>query len=439
MSVIVSSTAGADPFEWKPFSPKQIYSIDNCDARLNIWDGSVSSGKTVASIVALFEAIAKKPTGDLVIAGYTRETIAYNVLGPIENMVGANNFRLVNRGSEAVICGRVFRIIGAHDKNAEKRIRGSTIEIAYCDELTLLPESFFKMMLSRLRVPGARALATTNPDSPSHWLMEDFLTEEAAKKLDMQHFRFTLDDNLTLTPQYVANLKSEYSGMWYDRYILGRWVVGEGAIYTPYTNDPGSYHWQGNKPTLAFVSIGVDFGGTKSATTFVATGFTPGFKEVVILRSERRSSGVNHPDGKPRGAVDDPETLTKGFLDFVRSVKSEYPNCRDVFCDSAEQILIAGLRTAAMREGLGVKINNAWKTEINDRIRLTVRLMGQKRFYLMTDAATVKRALTDAVWDSRRGSKDSRLDNGTYDVDSLDALEYSIEPYAKQLQEARVA
>ena len=431
------ATGSITPFAWQSFSSKQIYSIDNCTARLNIWDGSVSSGKTISSLVALLEAIANPPSGDLIIAGYTRETIAYNVLGPLESMVGSDNFRLLSRGSEAIICGRTFRIIGASDKSAERRIRGSTIEIAYCDELTLLPESFFQMLLSRLRVPNARLFATTNPDTPSHWLMENFLSDEASKRLDLQHFRFTLDDNSTLSHEYITNIKAEYTGMWYDRYILGKWVVGEGAIYTPYTNNPSEFVWKKNKPIIQLVSIGVDFGGTQSATTFVATGITQGFREVIVLMSERRSSSILHADGKPRGAVDDPESLTQAFVDFVRAVKKEFPQCRDVYCDSAEQILIQGLRSAAAREGLGVRINNAWKTSINDRIRLVVRLMGQRRFYLMPECETVSRALTDAVWDGQKGNKDVRLDNGTYDVDTLDALEYSIEPYAKTLQEVR--
>ena len=115
---------------------------------------------------------------------------------------------------------------------SEGKIRGLTLQGAYCDELTQLPEDFFTMLLSRLRRPNAKLIATTNPDSPSHWLKTNYIDRQ--DELDYLGVKFLLDDNTTLPPDYVENVKKEYTGVFYERFILGNWVAAEGLIYPMY-------------------------------------------------------------------------------------------------------------------------------------------------------------------------------------------------------------
>lgn len=107
-----------------------------------------------------------------------------------------------------------------------------TLQAAYCDELTQFPEDFYTMLLSRLRLPNAKLIATTNPDAPSHWLKTDYIDRQ--NELDFLDIKFLLDDNPTLPQDYVENLKKEYVGVFYDRFILGNWVAAEGLIYPMY-------------------------------------------------------------------------------------------------------------------------------------------------------------------------------------------------------------
>ena len=113
---------------------------------------------------------------------------------------------------------RAIDIVGANDERSQDKIRGMTCAGAYCDEISLYPESFFKMLLSRLSVRGSKVFATTNPDSPYHWLKVDYLDN---KELDIKIFHFTLDDNPNLDPEYVKQISKEYTGLWYKRFILG--------------------------------------------------------------------------------------------------------------------------------------------------------------------------------------------------------------------------
>ena len=216
-------------FQWGDFGPKHLDSIINSDARINIWDGAVRSGKTIASIARWLHYMKEGPPGDLVMVGKTERTLKRNILDVIEDMVGSKYYRINQGAAEVTLFGRRCLLVGANDERAEAKIRGDTFAGAYCDELTLLPESFFKMLLSRLSVTGAKLFATTNPDGPAHWLNVNYLKRQ--EELDLKRWSFILDDNPNLDSKYVASLKSEYTGVWYDRFILGLWRIAEGAIY----------------------------------------------------------------------------------------------------------------------------------------------------------------------------------------------------------------
>lgn len=217
-----------------PLSRKQIRSIADAQARINVWHGAIRSGKTIASLIAFLIAVAAAPSsGLIVIVGRSLQTIERNVLDPLQDdtLFGAVSKLVVHtRGATtATVLGRTVHLIGAADSRAEGRLRGLTACLAYVDEATLIPRGFWNQLLGRLSVPGARLLATTNPDNPGHWLKKEFL--DRSGMLDLRQWHFTLEDNPALDPAYVASLKAEYVGLWYRRFITGHWVQSEGAIY----------------------------------------------------------------------------------------------------------------------------------------------------------------------------------------------------------------
>lgn len=161
--------------------------------------------------------------------GKSLTTLKRNCLILLEELFGTSNFTFSTSAKEAYLFGRRILLEGANDARSESKIRGLTLQGAYCDELTLFPKDFFAMLLSRLRVPGAKLIATTNPDSPEHWLKKEYIDRSA--ELDMLVMRFLLDDNTTLDPGYVSAIKAEYTGVFYDRFILGEWCLAEGIIY----------------------------------------------------------------------------------------------------------------------------------------------------------------------------------------------------------------
>lgn len=198
--------------------------------RINLLSGSVRSGKTWISLVLWAFWVATMPKEkNYLMTAKSLTTLKRNVLDLLTELVGEKNFTFSIAQKQGLLFGRKIYLEGANDARAESKIRGMTLQGAYCDELTLYGEDFFTMMLSRLSEPNAKLFATTNPDSPMHWLNKQYI--ERRHKLSMLLMTFLIDDNTFLDPSYVEELKKEYVGVFYDRFIKGEWVLAEGRVY----------------------------------------------------------------------------------------------------------------------------------------------------------------------------------------------------------------
>jgi PBSX family phage terminase large subunit len=244
-------------------SPAQYRSILDSVARLNIWAGPVRSGKTFATFPRFAEECMAGPPGNFLIAGKTERTVKRNIVDPMRDLFGPHVIRHSIGTGEVRVGDRLCWVAGAHNEGSQDRIRGMTLAGALGDELTTWPESFFRMLLSRLSVPGAKFFGTTNPDAPAHWIKLEFLDRIA--DLDLKLFDdFRLEDNPALEQAFVDGLKAEYGppgSLWYQRYILGRWVLAEGAIWSSFDR---SKHLYSEPPEGGFVDwwLAVDYGTT---------------------------------------------------------------------------------------------------------------------------------------------------------------------------------
>ncbi len=400
-----------------PLSERQAAFMREKDRRINLLTGSVRSGKTYVSLLKWAMVVEASPLeSEHLMCGRTLSTLERNCLTVLKRQVG-DGFHYSLSKKEGWLYGRRIWLEGANDEVAETKIRGMTLSGAYVDELTLVPENFYKMLLSRLSMPEARLYATTNPDTPGHWVKTSLVDKEGP---DVAVWTFLLGDNGFLDPAFVEALSRQYTGVWRDRFILGRWVRAEGVIYPAFAMEPERYLQDRPLEGLFHAVIGVDFGGNKSASAFVAVGFTKGFAKAYVLMEQHRPAGVENP-----------ETLATAFAAFAASVREKYPMCTDAYCDSAEQILIRGLAQSLQKNGIPIRVRNARKGPILDRIRLVNGLFAQERLYI-GPCPKLAQALADAVWDERQAG-DARLDDGTTDIDTLDAFEYAMEAAAKYL------
>lgn len=403
---------------------KQTEYLRSAHCRWNFKVGAARSGKTFCDLFTVPMRIRSCDRGgSVVLIGYTVGTLCRNLLDPMRRFWGDGLVGGASGKSDSVMLfGRLCYLLGADKVNQVERLQGMSIAYCYGDEVTTWNEEVFQMLKSRLDRPGACFDGTCNPSHPTHWLKR-FLDSDA----DIYLQTYVMDDNPHLPVAFVTSLKQEYAGsIWYDRLILGRWVAAEGVIYREFADSPSVFHLGAEEMAsrrLIRIAIGVDFGGTRSGTAFAAMGYTAGYREAIALRSERFLGEI------------DTERLNERFLSFARSLFAQYRLPMTAYCDSAEPILIRSLRLAAAEDGMPIRIRKARKGPIRDRIRLTLSLMSRGRFFLTGQTETLACALQNAVWDARE-MKDTRLDDGTSDIDSLDAMEYAMEHFSASLLSA---
>lgn len=403
-------------------SSKQAAYIREADHRWNVKTGATRSGKTYLDTLYVIPKRIRERLGQsglVVLLGNTRGTLQRNVLDPMAEIYGNDRIGRIRSDNTALLFGERCYCLGADNKKHVDRIRGSSIKYAYGDEVTTWNQEVFEMLKSRLDKPGACFDGTCNPESPRHWF-KGFLESDA----DIYQQAYQIDDNPYLPAEFIDQLKREYKGtVYYDRYILGRWVAAEGVIYRPFADDPGRFIINDlTGYSIMHAEIGVDFGGGTSGHAFVCVGYTPGYREKIILDEYYEQDAL------------DPAQLEEAFVAFVQRVRGKYM-VTDVYCDSAEQTLINGLKTAAAKYRLPVSIGNARKKPINDRIRCDVRLMATDRLRVMRCCPNVIQSFETAIWSDKSITEDIRLDDGSINIDVLDAQEYATERHLHELVE----
>lgn len=226
------------------FSPKQLSLIKHSTAKINVAEGAIRSGKTVAFGAAWLGYIASLPEGSTVLmSGRTKMALWRNVTEDLTKLLGEGNYSYNKSDGLLTIGGRQVWCVGANDDDAWEKIRGDTFAGWYADEVTLHPESFVKEALGRLSDGPGRVFWSCNPDTPYHPLATEYIFKKKLRQAGLvKVWHFTLEDNPGLQQEYVESLKLLYTGLWYKRLILGQWVAAEGAIYEMIDPTPGGRH-----------------------------------------------------------------------------------------------------------------------------------------------------------------------------------------------------
>lgn len=409
------------------FSEKQQEYFNNATHRWNVKTGAARSGKTYMDYYVIPKRIraVRGLDGLNVMLGHTQGTLKRNIIAPLQNIWGTSLVTNINSDNIAYMFGEPVHCLGADKITAVDRLRGMSVKYCYGDEVVTWHEEAFRMLESRLDKDYSRFDGTCNPDNPHHWFYK-FLYQK--QDIDRYVQEYAIYDNPFISGDVVKNMENEYRGtVDFDRLILGHWVAAEGLIYRRFANDMSAEKTMliGSVPQISRLCVGVDFGGSSSAHTFVCTGTDRGYRNLYALASER----VECKDSKGMQIDIDPEKLGQLFCNFIERVIMMFAPPDIVYCDSAEQTLILGLKATARKRGLGwLRIENALKTSINDRIRTAQRLMAQGRFYIMEHGCeSLRNALETAVWNPKNATEDERLDDGTSDIDTLDAFEYTFE------------
>lgn len=421
-------------FKFKPFSKKQrkvlnwwCRSSPVRDYNGIIADGAIRSGKSVAmSLGFVIWAMSEFESCNFAMCGKTIGSFRRNVLFWLKLMLRSRGYSVSEQRTENLVIVRrgstenYFYVFGGKDERSQDLIQGITLAGVFFDEVALMPESFVNQATGRCSVDGSKFWFNCNPGSPAHWFKTGWIDKRADKRLLYLHF--TMDDNLSLSEAVKGRYRGMYTGVFFKRYILGEWKSADGVIYRQFADEPERFILDDVPQDIFIGTMGLDFGGNGSAHAGCLVGITRGYRSIVIL------------DEYYRKEVIDPGTLTDDVCGFVQRSQAQV-RATSIWCDSAETTLIKGIRIEVFARHIPVEVRNARKGEIIDRIRLCDMLMSQGRFFILRRCKHTIAALSEAVWDSKSPTRDRRLDDGSTNIDSLDALEYALEPHANRLIE----
>ena len=424
------------------FGPKHIEYMRRCRTHtINVAEGAVRAGKTVDNVFAFADELERTPDKIHLSTGSTSANAKLNIGDcngyGLEGIFRGRCHWGKYKGNEALFVQtptgqKVIIFSGGAKADSFKKIRGNSYGMWIATEINLHHDNTIKEAFNRqLAAKHRKVFWDLNPDHPNAPIYTQYIDLYQRKQETGQfppgynYEHFTITDNKTLSPERIKDIVSQYdpTSIWYLRDVEGKRCVAEGLIYRSFTeavNDklhPNRFHYHRDCEFMK-INLAIDFGGSGSGHAFVATGVTPAYQQAVALASERHF-----------GDDIDPDKLGNLFVDFASKILAKYGMISTVYCDSAEQVLIRGIRKSLTNAGLGwIHVANALKSPINDRIRLTSRLMAQGRFfYVPAECQTLEQAFCTAVWDSKHTTKNERLDDGSSDIDSLDAFEYTIE------------
>lgn len=404
-------------------SNKQKEFINNANHRYNLKVGARRCGKTyLDNLYTIPKRILerKELDGLNVILGVSKGTIERNVLQPLRQIYGKNLVGNINSNNIVKLFGEEVYCLGAEKVNQVSKIQGTSIKYCYGDEVAKWNQEVFVMVQASLDKPYSCFDGALNPENNSHWLKKDFLDQIEEKGLDVYVQHYTIFDNPFLPKEFVDNLCKEYEGtVYYDRLILGLWKNAEGIIYRQFADNPGQFikdeaiDINGNPINFLIITIGIDYGAATSTTRFICNGITTNFKEIWAL-DEEKIEGVYSPD-----------ILYEKFLNFYYRIIEKYGKVTHASGDygALGQVLTYGLNKYLQQKGIPLKINDCIKGRIVDRIELDCQLFGKKRRFILRKCKGLIEAYTEALWNDK--VPDERLDDGTTDIDSLDANEYS--------------
>lgn len=395
-------------------SPKQLSSVRESTARINIWEGSVRSGKTIASLLRWLMYVATSNVrGELVVVSRTRDSAARNVFAPLMDptIFGPIAYLVSYTAGAptAKVLGRTVWVLGSSDVKSEKILRGLTCAGAYVDELTLLKEDFFTQLLNRLW-EGAKLFGTTNPDNPAHWLKRRFLDRLAALP-DWRTWKFVLDDNPMLTEARKDAIRRENTGLFYRRNVLGEWVAAEGAIFDQWDPDKHVIPHDDLPPMRTLLGIGIDYGTTNATAA-----------ELLGLGVDNKLYFIDEWEYDPASAQ-----IRKTDADLSQGIRNWMARAQAEIGMRSEWTLVdpaaASFKVQLAADGVENVINA--DNNVTYGIRTMASLLGSEKLLVSDRCQGLIREVPGYSWDPAATEKgedkplkvaDHRLDGGRYAV-----------------------
>ena len=348
---------------------KQIMAFPFTSYDALICDGAIRSGKTAFMILSFVDdAMRRYNNQRFGICGKTVDSTVKNIIMPYLGLSYAKQKYSIKwkRADKIMVVsdGRrenVFEIFGGKDEASFMLIQGRTLAGVLFDEVALQPRSFVEQACARCSVDGSKLWFNCNPASPQHWFYKEWVCN--LKKHNAIRLHFQLEDNPSLSQRIIDRYKSMYTGVFYNRYILGEWCVAEGLVY-----DFGEDNITDEQPKNGEYYISIDYG--------TQNPFSAGLWCVLGDKAVRIKE--YYYNGREKGV----QRTDEEYCDNIEELAKEH-NIRQVIVDPSAASFIASLR----KRGFSIrKANN----DVLDGIRRTA-------VYLKDGNIKIHRSCVDSI------------------------------------------
>lgn len=403
-------------FKFQKFSRKQkqilTWWTDNSpmkDKEGIIADGAIRSGKTLSmSLSYILWAMSNFNGQNFGMAGKTIGSFRRNVLNLLKVMLLSRGYRYRDRRADNLLevtkgdTTNYFYVFGGKDESSQDLIQGITLAGMFFDEVALMPESFVNQATGRLSVEGSKMWFNCNPDGPHHFFKTNWIDKQDEKNL--LHLHFTMDDNLSLSEAIKERYRSMYSGVFFQRYILGLWTVAEGIIYDMF--ERGIHTIEPDKlPKFTDKNyISIDY-GTQNATVFLL--WQKGVDGKWYCTDEYFYSGRDKRKQKTDTEyADDLEEFIKGI------------NIKQIILDPSAASFKAELKKR------GYKVKNA-KNDVLDGIRFVGTKLNASDIAFSTKCKEVIKEFHSYIWDKKATARGEDKPLKEHDH-TMDAVRYFV-------------
>lgn len=363
-------------------SPKQKKFLLESTSKINIAHGSVRSGKTYSSLLRFIELVINCPDNKIIMIGNSFGAIKENAVKLLTDEL-FRGYCVWKPGKQTLIFGdKEIRVIGAHDEGSVRAIQGNTHSLSYVDEITTIPYSFVDMLTTRLSHPWSKLIATCNPNSPVHPVKTNLIDNVDTEYCYNLHF--DVDDNPALDEKTIKDLKNQYSGLFYRRYILGEWVAAEGTIYADFSRKshvlPRAPHYADN------YFVGVDY-GVHNAFAAVMVGHNNTHSPHLWVEKEYFwDSKKTYRQKLNSELADDLDRFVDGY------------NIRGIYLDPSAESFELECKRRHMR------ILQA-KNDVYSGITFVANLIANHELMVVKDCPNLIGEIEQYVWDSKKAEK----------------------------------
>lgn len=412
-------------FKFKPFSIKQkkilTWWTDKSPVKNKngiIADGSIRAGKTLCmSLSFALWAMAKFNGQNFIMAGKTVGAFRRNVLFWLKLMLQAQGYKIKDRRADNLVeisKGEIinyFYIFGGKDERSQDLVQGITAAGVFLDEVALMPQSFVNQALARCSVKGSKYWFNCNPEGPNHWFKIEWI--DKAKEKNILHLHFTMDDNPSLDEDTKERYRKMFVGVFYQRFILGLWVLAEGIIYHNFDKNKHTIDEKELPNKFDFYYVTSDYGIT-NPQVFLLCGikYIKGTPHLYLINEYYNTGTKKNKYGQEEKIVKTDTLFLEDYKNFVGDL-----NIRKTIIDPSATSLIN-----LFKEN-NIKVKEADNTVV-DGINLVLNWLEEGRIHIVAKRCpNIIKEFFSYIWDEKAQERGEDKPVKTNDH-ALDALRY---------------